>query len=443
MNVFVYNPISGHGHLDSWNALFVRTLVNQGHNICAYTPDRSALVRDLQARNILESERLTIAGRETDSCSHKTHKHTSSGRVSRFIKRRGRQIEKAIIHLIRPCAARKPVAQAVEDGDPEQGRCKPAHMAHTIVSECLRAHFHPDIVLIMYMDLFARRKDGWLEYDEILGIPWVGVNFHVDPRNDQPVAAWCEARSFQGLAFLDEQLVAKYSRWFLDRAFVCLPDVTDCRMELPLSPLVEILRSRARGRHVVFFGGSIGGQKDLATWVQVVRTMDPNCWFFALIGEMHAYTLSESDKVGLEWIQTHQPENVMVYDQYLSDEREFNSLIRQSSVLYAVYKDFPYSSNMLAKAASLEKPVIVSDAHLMGRRVREFGIGATVPEGNPEEIVAALTRMCLSPPHHDSFSAYREQFSEQVLTDRLNRWLRSSVSVVSREVVRPALSEVA
>jgi UDP:flavonoid glycosyltransferase YjiC (YdhE family) len=61
--------------------------------------------------------------------------------------------------------------------------------------------------------------------------------------------------------------------------------------------------------------------------------------------------------------------------------------------LFAGYRDFPNSSNALTKAAVFERPIVVSDGYLMAERVRMFGLGEVIPEGNAEALVAALRRM--------------------------------------------------
>ena len=62
-------------------------------------------------------------------------------------------------------------------------------------------------------------------------------------------------------------------------------------------------------------------------------------------------------------------------------------------MVYAAYKDFPNSSNILTKAAVLKKPVIVSDGYVMAERVRKYGLGEVVTEGDAEDIAKTLKRM--------------------------------------------------
>lgn len=58
--VLIYNPISGHGHLDSWNAIFVSLLLDRGWKVLALTPDAQALVSKLALRRCIPSDDLHI-----------------------------------------------------------------------------------------------------------------------------------------------------------------------------------------------------------------------------------------------------------------------------------------------------------------------------------------------------------------------------------------------
>jgi hypothetical protein len=70
-----------------------------------------------------------------------------------------------------------------------------------------------------------------------------------------------------------------------------------------------------------------------------------------------------------------------------------NAVIAESDVVFAAYKDFPNSSNVLTKAAFFHRPIVVSDGYLMAERVRRHNLGEVVPEGNLDSLVSAVTRM--------------------------------------------------
>jgi hypothetical protein len=51
-------------------------------------------------------------------------------------------------------------------------------------------------------------------------------------------------------------------------------------------------------------------------------------------------------------------------------------------MIFAVYKDFPHSSNLLSKAAFFKKPIMVSSKYYMGSEVDEYQLGFSVSEDN-------------------------------------------------------------
>jgi hypothetical protein len=72
------------------------------------------------------------------------------------------------------------------------------------------------------------------------------------------------------------------------------------------------------------------------------------------------------------------------------DELVLNGVMDASDVIYAAYTEFPNSSNILTKAAFLNRPVIVSDGFLMAERTREFQLGVVVPEGDVPALKAGI-----------------------------------------------------
>ncbi|MCS3171609.1 hypothetical protein NXW76_06820 [Bacteroides thetaiotaomicron] len=69
----------------------------------------------------------------------------------------------------------------------------------------------------------------------------------------------------------------------------------------------------------------------------------------------------------------------------IPDESCFNALIAESDLIFAAYKQFTGSSNLLTKVAAFRKPVIVSRGLCMGRRVEQYGTGQTTGEDNAGE----------------------------------------------------------
>jgi len=58
--ILIYNPISGHGHLDSWNALFVSLLLKAKWRVIAATPDKADLIARLEIKGQADAPNLQV-----------------------------------------------------------------------------------------------------------------------------------------------------------------------------------------------------------------------------------------------------------------------------------------------------------------------------------------------------------------------------------------------
>jgi hypothetical protein len=108
-------------------------------------------------------------------------------------------------------------------------------------------------------------------------------------------------------------------------------------------------------------------------------------------------------------------------------------VLSSADVIWAAYRSFPNNSNILTKAALLERPVLVSDGYLMGRLAKEYGLGEVVPEGDLDAIVAALPRM-VTPGYNESLrqrARWREYHALHA-ADRLPDCFRELLGITVR-----------
>jgi hypothetical protein len=68
-------------------------------------------------------------------------------------------------------------------------------------------------------------------------------------------------------------------------------------------------------------------------------------------------------------------------------------MIQTTDIVFAAFEQFPHSSNTLAKAAALEKLVIVSSGYCMAQRVSSYHLGEIIDEGNTIQCVNALNKI--------------------------------------------------
>lgn len=169
------------------------------------------------------------------------------------------------------------------------------------------------------------------------------------------------------------------------------PDFIDSSQPDSDYPLVQRFRKWKGNRTCVISIGSQSERKGLFDLIHCARDMEKDhpdiC--FAFIGALQG---------GNATLQEHSllrtpPRNCFVHFDRLPRESVFNALIMAGDILYAAYRGFLQSSNILTKAAHLEKPILVSNVGLMGARVRTYRFGKCVPEGDRKAIKKALIEM--------------------------------------------------
>jgi hypothetical protein len=291
-----------------------------------------------------------------------------------------------------------------------------------------------DLVFNLFVDGYLQRSDAWKEIqfrnrDGAALVPWVGLCITPEALSqaydDTRIPDYYSVEQYCGTCFLDENVLQTYQYHFPAKTFTFLPDITETTLPNTQEAMVtEILRNAA-GRKIVFMGGSIGKQKNLVQWIDLILNADPTQWYFVQVGRINHNNLSPDDQRALAKLETHSSENLYVHADYLPDEALFNAIIAASDVIFAVYRDFYRSSNMLSKAAYFEKPLLVSDNCLMGDRVSKYGIGLALPFDQSERIRAGLTAVLGIDNLASKFAAYRQDFSVNIFCKRLDEFARS------------------
>lgn len=450
--ILVYNPISGHGHLDSWNAMFIALLLERGWRVLALTPDINALMTRLDQKGLAISSSLKVLDWNAHQSRIRRYLRTIWKRWESFgdmyfyrragseanpdlsfgeyWKRRLYQVTVPFLfrasyfiysrlQRVRTTVGHTPSPQNAV-ADPENHLACPVDMARRANAAVKKGRIKPALALNMYMDTYRTHPLQWDAFAAANKLSWAGVRF-VPP--EQPYEAWYKDPLWRGMGLLDESMCQTYSTLLPTKHFAYLPDITETALPEGPSAIVQAAQQRAAGRKIVFLGGSIGGQKNLAQWFELIKLADPTQWFFVQIGEIHRNTLTTEDVTALDEVLAVQPENLMLHTQYLPDERIFNEIINASDVIFAVYRNFRISSNMVGKAACFRKPILVSNRYLLGQRVTQYGIGRAVDEDNASAMISALAEVEATPVPEACFTRYCSDFSLTKLAMRLEGFL--------------------
>jgi hypothetical protein len=116
-------------------------------------------------------------------------------------------------------------------------------------------------------------------------------------------------------------------------------------------------------------------------------------------------------------------DNFFVYNKFLKDEKELNSIINEIDVLFCAYLNFNKSSNMLTKAAYFKKPIMVSKGYEMETNVEKYGIGVCVQEDDTLAMLEALQNLERQPVDAACFAAYNAVHNGETMAQSLEQFL--------------------
>jgi hypothetical protein len=466
-SVFLINPISGRGHLDAYARLYSRALIELGYRVVLLA-EADGETTDYLARNNPNFE-TSFSFVSFDQA----RRHSASAKMQ--LLRRAQLVWQAegVFGLLTRCIrvplrallslTPRPVRHQVDRiGQALVRRLMRTQLARALglpsfYSDAGRIGFQaligcvdetlkltksssPDLIFFLYLDLMTEQKQNIAVLDQPGVPPWIGILFH--PRlaqaADKPIEGFFKSRNASGGVFLVPSAIPAYAEATPHLHFALAPDVAD--LELPTKPprLAADMRERAHDRTIVLQIGTITAHKGIDTLLDVIDAADPSRFFFALIGEVYWDTFAEQ-KDRIRSFYARAPENVFISQDYIKSERDYNSVIAASDIIYAVYQDFSSSSNSLSKAAGFRRPILVSENSLMGDRVVTFNIGSAAPEGDATTILDRLGWLAAQPIDSFGFKAFDEEQSletlKRALADALPSWLAATDSRVRSEEI--------
>jgi hypothetical protein len=231
-------------------------------------------------------------------------------------------------------------------------------------------------------------------------------------RSFHPLAIF-RARNCVSLATLDEFIRDALERRTGKPVFA-LPDTVDDRPPLRADlPLAGAIRERAGARAIIGSFGQFARRKGALNFLRLAQACRDEPWFFVWVGELEQGTFSSAEWNWLNEFLASRPANCLVEFGRVAEEADFNALVALSQVIYLCYRGHPGSSNMVGKAAALDKLVLVSDGYCMADQVRSYDLGFCVPEDDLPAAKTALRRL-LDPQESlptPRFSDYRADHS--------------------------------
>jgi len=298
------------------------------------------------------------------------------------------------------------------------------------------------IDLVFFACIYDRQFEHMRSAERLFGFPWAGLYLHARsfrmPGSPVPYLSGlpCPERIFdspslRAAAVLDEGAAEPLGKIIGGKPVLVFPDITvrDLPPDDGQSGLAQKIKAFAAGRPIVSLTGHLQWTKGIDVFTEAAAHPDMKGVFFFLGGEVNWGQISRAEKAKLHQAWEELP-NLYAHLQHLP-EPAMNSIYAASDIVFAAYRSFPNSSNALTKAAVFERPIVVSDGYLMAERVRKFGLGEVIPEGDTEALVAALRRI-LEPGYLQELRgrARWQEYREAHSVDRLKNVMDKLVAAL-------------
>lgn len=354
------------GHHPTYLRLYTRALLRLGHRVAALAPDAAALRAwwDSAEAGLSAEERGRAAAADMPRADFSLRRTRPTQAWRRW--RLGWRTRRALAGLERELGTR----------------------AGQVFFSCIYEHEAALVGLLarglgrpwsgLYMQAAAYRQPG---------VPVLGAN------RDYPIRRLWREPGLAGLLTLDEGMAERIAA-DCGRPVLAAPDPTDAT----LGPEDETSRRVAEfkgDRPLVAVCGHLLPSKGVATLARAALAAEEEeggAERFLFAGEV-AWKLFAPEEAEVLRRAFALPGRVLALDRRIPTEGGYNRIVAGCDVLCAAYRDFPHSSNTLAKAAAFEKPLVVSDGHLMAERVRAYRLGEVVARDDPTALLAAIRRV--------------------------------------------------
>jgi hypothetical protein len=290
--------------------------------------------------------------------------------------------------------------------------------------------FKPDLVICMYLDMTYLGNHPRKVLRK-LAIPWIGLLFHPPAllfEKEFNKKLWFSDKSNRGGIFFTDTYLESYRESArLNQVFAVLPDVT--REHFGVVPDINAFFGTFVGsRKIIGLIGALDGSKKLIKEF-LALSRDPRLggFFFVMVGEIYESTVDLETLNEVRSLSGKVTDNVYVLDEYIKSETAFEEIFHGIDILFAYYRNFDSSANVLAKAAFYGKPVLVKANTWMGKLTEQYNLGVTVLDSNHEQLVEAilsLGNLINENQTEFGFEKYLEKVSVSNLRVNLEHYLK-------------------
>ncbi len=218
-----------------------------------------------------------------------------------------------------------------------------------------------------------------------------------------------QLKNCQSLGVLDPGVIENLKQLIPSKNIVFVPDIiSEDTPDKAFNEYQQIV-NLADGRKIILLIGAIDRRKGLINFMEASKIMDASKYFFVVAGKIYKNTLTSYEQNHFEELQ-QSVNNLYVFSQNIPSEAIFNALISLCDILFASYIDFPYSSNMIGKAAFFNKQIVVSKGYLMQELVEKYDLGLAVSD-DISDLIKAIETLSIKPANEMGISKYLEEYS--------------------------------
>jgi hypothetical protein len=284
----------------------------------------------------------------------------------------------------------------------------------------------PDLVVCMYLDMTRLTRQSRRALHN-LRIPWVGLLFHTESGANLTgfsKESWFRDSTNVGGIFFTDKCVDEYQSLARpNQIFRVFPDATKARPSLGRH-LPQEFSNLAKGRKIIGLVGSLDGNKKLiGEFLKLSTHPLMNDFYFVLAGEVYESSLDPEILKEVIRLSGSIQENLFVFDNYIESELHYDSFINGIDILFACYKNFDSSANILAKSAIFHKPVLVTSGTWIGNLVERYKLGEAVLPLSIDNLIQGILNLSVK-LDEDSKNFGFKDYEFYVSQDNLRNHLR-------------------
>lgn len=278
---------------------------------------------------------------------------------------------------------------------------------------------------VFFMNITHLRGTVWTDRftDRLMPTPWAAFIYDsscvrgrpIDPKSIQHQFNFLHTTSCQAFGVMDEKMVAPLQKVFPEINIQFLPDTTPEEINA-LPPFAEKINPRSKGRKIVGLLGMLHKRKGLIKALELAEKRTD--LFFVFAGACDLSKMTDEEKIFVHGLIDHQPENCFFHLHRIEKESDFNALLQQIDLVYAVYPHFTNTSGLLTKAGLFGTPCLVAEGDTcMADRVQKYDLGATVPADDLSAYSKAID--ALLSETHSTCSNFPNDFNALALQNAL------------------------